>query len=97
MVIDWMLLLLKESSIRNRFADKSNYLKAAEVVMTFKKGCGNTIKVRFYIKSILVFVTNYKLNFQTLFETLPEKFATKNMPYALIQVRIIIQVKMLHN
>lgn len=61
MVIDWMLLLMKESSVHNRFAEKSNYLKAVEVVMTFKKGCGNTIK-----------------------------FATKNMPYALIQAVIIV-------
>ena len=45
MVIDWMLLLLKESSINDRFVEKSNFLKSADVVMVFKKNCGNTIKV----------------------------------------------------
>jgi hypothetical protein len=45
MVIDWMLLLLKESSINDRFVEKSNFLKSADVVMAFKKNSGNTIKV----------------------------------------------------
>lgn len=44
-VIDWMLLLLKETAIHNRFAEKSNHLKVIEILMTFKKSCGNTIKV----------------------------------------------------
>ncbi|XP_057370273.1 bestrophin-2-like isoform X2 [Daphnia carinata] len=61
MVIDWMLLLMKDCFIQNRYAEKSNYLKVIEVVMAFKKGCGNTIK-----------------------------FATKNMPYALIQAVMIV-------
>lgn len=60
-VIDWMLLLLKETAIHNRFAEKSNHLKVIEILMTFKKSCGNTIK-----------------------------FATKNIPYALIQAAIIV-------
>ena len=41
MVIDWMLLLLKESSINDRFVEKSNFLKSADVVMAFKKNSGN--------------------------------------------------------
>ncbi|KZS08605.1 Uncharacterized protein APZ42_027263 [Daphnia magna] len=60
-VIDWMILLLKETSIHNRFTEKSNHLKSLDVVMSFKKSCGNTIK-----------------------------FATKNIPYALIQAAIIV-------
>lgn len=47
MVIDWMFLLLKESSIQNRFMENSNFLKCADAVMVFKKNCGNTIKVLF--------------------------------------------------
>nr|CAH0107629.1 unnamed protein product [Daphnia galeata] len=60
-VIDWMILLLKETAIHNRFTEKSNHLKVLDIVMSFKKSCGNTIK-----------------------------FATKNIPYALIQAAIIV-------
>ncbi|XP_046635190.1 bestrophin-4-like [Daphnia pulicaria] len=60
-VIDWMLLLLKETAIHNRFTEKSNHLKVLDIVMAFKKNCGNIIK-----------------------------FATKNIPYALIQAAIIV-------
>ncbi|XP_032779514.2 bestrophin-4 isoform X2 [Daphnia magna] len=42
--IDWMLLLLKETSTHNRFAEKSSHLKLVEAVLAFKKSCGNTIK-----------------------------------------------------
>lgn len=46
-VIDWMILLLKETAIHNRFTEKSNHLKVLDIVMSFKKSCGNTIKVGF--------------------------------------------------
>ncbi|XP_046445908.1 bestrophin homolog 13-like isoform X2 [Daphnia pulex] len=42
--IDWMLLLLKETSNQNRFVEKSSHLKLVEAVLAFKKSCGNTIK-----------------------------------------------------
>lgn len=52
-----MLLLLKECSTFNRYSNKSSSHKNVEMLMAFKKSCGNMIK-----------------------------FATKNMPHAVIQV-----------
>nr|CAH0107630.1 unnamed protein product [Daphnia galeata] len=57
MVIDWMLLLLKESSINDRFVEKSNFLKSADVVMAFKKNSGNTIKVVIIVVYTYGFIT----------------------------------------
>ncbi|EFX72120.1 hypothetical protein DAPPUDRAFT_326518 [Daphnia pulex] len=59
-VIDWMLLLLKECSTFNRYSNKSSSHKNVEMLMAFKKSCGNMIK-----------------------------FATKNMPHAVIQAVMI--------
>ncbi|XP_046635959.1 bestrophin-4-like [Daphnia pulicaria] len=59
-VIDWMLLLLKECSTFNRYSNKSSSHKNVEMLMAFKKSCGNLIK-----------------------------FATKNMPHAVIQAVMI--------
>ncbi|EFX72128.1 hypothetical protein DAPPUDRAFT_326538 [Daphnia pulex] len=43
-VIDWMLLLLKETFLQNRFFMDFNYLKNVDILMAYKKSCGNTIK-----------------------------------------------------
>lgn len=53
-----MLLLLKECHTYGRYNNKSCHHKNVELLMAFKKSCGNMIK-----------------------------FATKNIPLALIQVR----------
>ena len=38
------MLLLKETWIQDRFFTEFNYLKNVEILMTFKKNCGNVIK-----------------------------------------------------
>nr|CAH0107613.1 unnamed protein product [Daphnia galeata] len=43
-VIEWMLLLLKESMKEDRYIKESSHIKNVEAVMAFKKSCGNTIK-----------------------------------------------------
>ncbi|XP_032779506.2 bestrophin-4 [Daphnia magna] len=59
-VIDWMLLLLKECLTYGRYNNKSSHHKNVEMLLAFKKSCGNMIK-----------------------------FATKNMPHAVIQAVIL--------
>lgn len=44
-VINWMLLSLKELMLREQFIHNSCYSKCFEAVMAFKKSCGNTIKL----------------------------------------------------
>lgn len=39
-----MLLLLKETFLQNRFFMDFNYLKNVDILMAYKKSCGNTIK-----------------------------------------------------
>ncbi|XP_046447376.1 bestrophin-1-like [Daphnia pulex] len=60
-VIDWLILLIKKTHKKGRFAEYKYYLQSVENVLAYKKNCGNTIK-----------------------------FATKNIPYALIQVAVIV-------
>ncbi|XP_046636054.1 bestrophin-6-like [Daphnia pulicaria] len=43
-VIEWLLLLLKECVKEDRYINKSSHNKNVEAVMTFKKGCSNIIK-----------------------------------------------------
>ncbi|XP_046636021.1 bestrophin-4-like [Daphnia pulicaria] len=43
-VIDWMLLLLKECLKCSCYNNKSSHHKNVEMLMAFKKSCGNTIK-----------------------------------------------------
>ncbi|XP_057370446.1 bestrophin-4-like isoform X2 [Daphnia carinata] len=43
-VVDWMLLLLKETFLKSRYFSEINHLKNVEIIMAFKKSCGNTIK-----------------------------------------------------
>ncbi|KAI9565533.1 hypothetical protein GHT06_009325 [Daphnia sinensis] len=43
-VIEWMLLLLKECAKEDRYINKSSHNKNVEAVMTFKKGCSNIVK-----------------------------------------------------
>ncbi|XP_046636057.1 bestrophin-4-like [Daphnia pulicaria] len=43
-VIDWILLLLKETFLQERFFMDFNYLKNVDILMAYKKSCGNTIK-----------------------------------------------------
>ena len=57
LIIEGLLLLVKETCQEDRFFSEFNYLKNVEALMTFKKSCGNTIK-----------------------------FATQNIPHAIIQV-----------
>ena len=59
-----MLLLLKECMTYGRYNNKSSQHKNVEMLMAFKKSCGNMIK-----------------------------FATSNMPHALIQVETIRQIR----
>ncbi len=44
-VIDWMLLLIKKTQKKGRFAESKYYLQSMENVLAYKKNCGNTIKV----------------------------------------------------
>jgi hypothetical protein len=39
-----MLLLLKETFLKSRYFAEINYMRNVDVVMAFKKSCGNTIK-----------------------------------------------------
>lgn len=88
-----MLLLARDCSIENRFPDKGNYVKLLDHVLIFKKSCGNTIKVRFDHCSLHANLlrVNYLTDFLKIFfcNCSGTKFATKNLPHALIQVRII--------
>ncbi|XP_032778206.2 bestrophin-4 isoform X3 [Daphnia magna] len=43
-VVDWILLLLKETFLKSRYFSEINHLKNVEIIMAFKKSCGNTIK-----------------------------------------------------
>ncbi|XP_046446045.1 bestrophin-2-like isoform X2 [Daphnia pulex] len=43
-VIDWILLLLKETFLKGQYFAEINYMRNVDVVMAFKKSCGNTIK-----------------------------------------------------
>ena len=43
-ITEGMLLLLKETFLQNRFFMDFNYLKNVDILMTYKKSCGNTIK-----------------------------------------------------
>nr|CAH0106158.1 unnamed protein product [Daphnia galeata] len=43
-VIDWILLLLKETFLKSRYFAEINYMRNVDVVMAYKKSCGNTIK-----------------------------------------------------
>ena len=56
-VIDWMVLLLKETAMHNRFNETSNFYRVLDILMTFKKSCGNTIKVGFVIYSFYMTLT----------------------------------------
>jgi hypothetical protein len=87
-VIDWMLLLLKETAIHNRFTEKSNHLKVLDIVMAFKKNCGNIIKVRLGYFSYFYFIVTVRLLWNNKIYFGKQQFATKNIPYALIQVLI---------
>ncbi|EFX79770.1 hypothetical protein DAPPUDRAFT_319205 [Daphnia pulex] len=40
-VIDWILLLLKETFMKKRFFSEGNYLKNVDAIMAFKKSCNN--------------------------------------------------------
>lgn len=56
-VIDWLLLLIKKTNKDARFMSGSDFSKNMDLILAFKKSCGNIIK-----------------------------FASKNIPIALIQV-----------
>lgn len=58
-VIDWILLLLKQTNRGGHFVNPPDFARNVDLLMNFKKSCGNTIK-----------------------------FASKNIPFALIQVII---------
>jgi hypothetical protein len=44
-VIDWLILLIKKTHKKGRFAEYKYYLQSVENVLAYKKNCGNTIKV----------------------------------------------------
>ena len=58
LVVDWLLHLVKKLNKEGRFQNSSDFFKHVELILTFKKSCGNTLK-----------------------------FASKNIPFALIQAR----------
>ncbi|XP_046445783.1 bestrophin-4-like isoform X1 [Daphnia pulex] len=43
-VIDWILLLLKETFMKKRFFSEGNYLKNVDAITAFKKSCKNMTK-----------------------------------------------------
>ena len=78
-VIDWMLLLLKETAIHNRFTEKSNHLKVLDIVMAFKKNCGNIIKVRLLFICRHCGITNFFLKNKNSLQ--PRIFLTPSFRY----------------
>lgn len=50
LVLDWMLLLLKRTHRKGYFSSASDFNRNVDIIMTFKKSCGNALK--FAIKNI---------------------------------------------